>query len=314
MIAGTETRATAILAAVIRAYPDAARAAFNQCGIAVGIIDPATVAVEEASKRGRTDITFTAGNATVIVEAKIDAQPSREQLERYLDGNTAATCALLVPQAVVPEATRVLGVVDGVHLLSWERLLVELEDASPIARVLLCDITAAQALPSTKAKIRAAMHAATEAVDARPCDVAVSGTAKGRPSIDIEVPGTWVFGQIEAPQDPSAPLVFSTAIGIRADEGDYAEVSERSVMRQALQTAGVLLDRRGIAYNRHRRASDMATGLGMVDLPWLARGYAESYVGVRLPPQASAEDAIRAIIPAAEVYAQVSRDLWPDFG
>lgn len=314
MIAGTETRATAILAAVIRAYPDTACAAFNHCGAAVEAIDPSTVEVEETSKRGRTDIKFTAGDTTIIVEAKIDAPPSSEQVERYLHGNTATTSAvLLVPQIVLPEATELLNDIDGAQVVSWEQLLEELEEATPIARGLTFDITATQAMPSTKAKVRAAMHAAHKAVDTRLCKVEVSGTATGRPSIDIAVPETYVFGQIEAPRNPSGPLRFSTAIGIMTDESDYEEADKRALMQQALRQAGSLLDHNSIAYNRHSSASWNATRLGMDDQPWLARGYQDSYAGVRLPPQASAEEAIHAAIPTAQVYAQVSREIWPSY-
>lgn len=315
MIAGTETRATAVLATVIRAYPDAARAAFNRYGIAFGTIDPVTVAVEESSKQGRTDVRFEAEDTTVIVEAKIDAPPSREQVERYLDDNTARVSAvLLAPQVALPEATEMLAGVNRAHVLSWEQLLGELEEVTPIARGLACDIADTQAQPATKTKARAAMRAATEAIDARPCHVAVSATQAGRPSIDITVPGTYVFGQIEAPRSAAHRLVFSTAIGLLVDDGDYQDAAKRDLMEQALRKAGALLDHGRIPYNRHSRASENAILLGMDDQPWLARGYQHSYAGVRLPPRASAEEAIRAVIPAAEAYAQGSLEFWPDCG
>lgn len=313
MIVDTETRVTLALGLLVRAYPEEFSKIFAADGVSVGTINPESVEVERrhGSTNGRTDVRFNAGGRLIIIEAKVDAEPDGNQIRAYLAAAEDAFCFLLVPEAVREEAE---GEIDGLsraHVISWESLLTTLKTATPIAADILNDMQQLQSVPSSKAKQRAAMKTTIRLGVIADADVKVGSTGQGWPSINVEIPRTYAFGQIEGSRKAKTVLVFRAVIGLRIDHEDYTDEKRRKVMRSALQMAGERLTENSISFLRNTKITEQSRLLEMIDTPYLARGYKNDYAGVRLPTRDTADKSLVEVLRAARIYAAISEELWP---
>lgn len=317
MITTVEPRATLLLANLIRAYPDTVRTALLAAGVPVDEpINPNTVVAElkwSKEDRRRIDVAFEAGR-TVIIEAKVDAAPELDQVLGYMgDVDDQSLGVLLVPEHARAEALQVSDGAPDVHVVTWDQILGPLRTITPIAQHMSEDITTLQSFPNTKTKQRAAWRAALTRTDLSPATGEVTSGARNWPAVDIRVQDAWVLGQIEGTQDVHADPTHQLTIGFEVNETEYTDPAERSKMRSALLKLGDRLEVEGIEISPHRGAASRQTQHKLLDLedhPYLARGYKDSYVGVRMPRRSTADEALKDVIAVVPVLVSISREIW----
>ena len=93
----TETHATRILAAAIAAHPRQFSSALTMLGIPIDI-NRSTVSVELLEGGRRSDVRFSTCNSeTVVIEAKIDAELTYQQMVDLLEATQCHYLIALVP-------------------------------------------------------------------------------------------------------------------------------------------------------------------------------------------------------------------------
>lgn len=316
LITTVEPRATLLLASLIRAYPDTVRTALLTAGVPVDEpIDPGTVVAElkwSTKDRKRIDIAFEAGR-TVVVEAKVDAAPELDQVLGYMGVDDRSLGILMVPERARAEALRVSGGAPNVHVVTWDQILGPLQTITPIAQHMSEDIATLQSFPNTKTKQRAAWRAALTRTDLSPATGDVTSGARNWPAIDIRVKDAWVLGQIEGTRDVHAASTHQLTIGFEVHKTEYTNPAARSKMRSALLRLGDRLEAEGIEISPHRGAASKQTQHKLLDLedhPYLARGYKDSYVGVRMPRRSTADEALKDVIAVVPLLVAISREIW----
>lgn len=281
------------------------------------VVDPATVRRE----RFHTDLSFrTESGQEVFIEAKIEHFATVDQLNGYRAALPGATALLLVAGIDAPDVRAVQREEPEIGVLAWGDLLRELEPANPLARQLLEDVTRLIEALGNKyivRKIFASALADASLRDASPASAVLTHTARQFPCVDIVVPGSYVYAQVQSTFDSKSTLWFVATVGFKLDKDDVADEPSRLRMSAALKEAweAALVEEGdgALELSRNRQPSKLRPIFGL-DEPYQARGYRDDYVGVKTKRTSDPVQAIRAARSLAVRFAAISRSTWDEAG
>jgi hypothetical protein len=231
------------------------------------------------------------GGSSVIVEAKIDSLADAEQLRDAALAHPDALLVLLVPHATATDVQEATRDIDAV-VVEWGRLLAALD--LPLAEVIAKDVAEIHHAPSSKGSQREALDVVLGA-STWPTDwtVWLQAGKTGWPSLVVESPSGSVLGQLEGPRDTMAPMTFRPVIGL-------TEQDEKKLSRILIRCVSSFEDADDLEISYRRGdTTGRAERLGVPD--WLARGYGESYVGVRLKHESNGVAAFRRLVAAGRI-------------
>lgn len=307
-----EPSAVRALTALGITHPEEFGEILGDCiGTELGPVDPASMRREDK----HTDLHFsTKSGLDVYVEAKIDDFVSVEQLDTYSLEFSEAIAVVLVPSLQAPDVQAVLKERPSVRAIAWGELLARLTEVNPLAEQLAADIDRLAQLPGSKARIRKLLsEASSKSKHSAEVSVKLAHTGSRFPCLDITVPGTWVFGQVEANRDAQRSPRFHVTIGFKVDDDDVSNPESNQRMHDALSAAWDEAERleaqRGVPLSRHGSRSPQQETFGM-DAPYQARGFRGSHVGFVTQATEDPAEALEWAVELAVEFARISQRVW----
>ena len=285
----SEPQLTRALAAEFRHDPQATERYFSSLlGVELGELT--NVGCE---KDQRVDILLEFEHKTIAIEAKIDHEISEDQLER--ESEVADYLMLLLLDA--DDAVEYLDQV--AHVLTWEEVLSKFPDA----RVLLSDV---KSLPASKVQVERVLRKTLRNMTIPDgWYLKVNRGDSGMPGITVESPelpnGDQLFGQIEVTRNSMKETLNEVRLnfyaGTYVDDVDKcyppadsypppswinnARVLYESVLEKDPYALGISTHKPRLVESQLGKHRHELTMRYLEDVPWLAKGYIETAIGVR---------------------------------
>ena len=285
----SEPQLTRALAAEFRHDPQATERYFSSL-LSVELGELTDVGCE---KDQRVDILLEFEHKTIAIEAKIDHEISEDQLER--ESEVADYLMLLLLDA--DDAVEYLDQV--AHVLTWKEVLSKFPDA----RVLLSDV---KSLPASKVQVERVLRKTLKKMTIPDgWDLRIERGASGRPGITVESPelpnGDHLFGQIEVTHDSMKKTLNEVRLnfyaGTYVDDVDKyyppvdsspppswinnARVLYESVLEKDPHALGISTRKPRFVESQLGKHRHELTMEYLEDVPWLAKGYIYTAMGVR---------------------------------
>ena len=285
----SEPQLTRALAAEFRHDPKATELYFSSLlGVKLGELTDVT-----CEKDQRVDILLEFEHKTIAIEAKIDHEISEDQLER--ESEVADYLMLLVLD--VDDAADYQHMV--ARVLTWDKTLSEF----PEPRILLSDI---ESLRTVRVQVERVLRKTLKKMTIPDgWDLRIERGASGRPGITVESPelpnGDHLFGQIEVTHDSMKKTLNEVRLnfyaGTYVDDVDKyyppadsspppswinnARVLYESVLEKDPHALGISTRKPRFVESQLGKHRHELTMEYLEDVPWLAKGYIYTAMGVR---------------------------------